>query len=350
MTGPELEHEQHTVLSWAAVIALLVVLWLMIPVGAGILLGAFLAFMVQPRFEELCKRVGARWAAVLSVTGVTLALAVGFGVVGWILVVRGSALAQRVIDESSPGGLVDHAVQSVDRWVTHLGVTHEDLNAHLRDLANHLASRTLGIATAIAAATGGVLLGLFFAILSMHYVLRNWAKVSTRAQQVLPLRPEYTAALFDEFTRVGRTTLVGAVGTAIAQGVFATFGYWISGVTEPAFFGAATAIASFIPVVGVLTVIVPIAVGLFVLGMPGHAAIEIVWSLVTVVFVCDYLIRPRLVRGETEAPALATFVSLFGGVELFGLKGLIVGPVMMAVAMAVLRLYGKEARALHSGS
>jgi predicted PurR-regulated permease PerM len=99
----------------------------------------------------------------------------------------------------------------------------------------------------------------------------------------------------------------------------------------------------------VLTVIVPIAVGLFLLGMPGHAAIEIVWSLVTVVFVCDYLIRPRLVRGETEAPALATFVALVGGVELFGLKGLIVGPVLMAVAMAVLRLYAKEARSLHTG-
>lgn len=193
-----------------------------------------------------------------------------------------------------------------------------------------------------------MLLGLFFAILAMHFVLRNWKTVTERAQQVLPLRPEYTAALFDEFTRVGRTTLVGAVGTAIAQGVFATFGYWLAGVTEPAFFGTATAIASFIPVVGVLTVIIPVAVALFVLGMPGHGAIEIVWSLVTVVGLCDYVIRPRLVRGETEVPALATFIALFGGVEVFGLKGLIVGPVLMAIAMAVLRLYAKEASSIHA--
>ena len=350
MTAPQLEREQHTVLTWAAVLSLIVVLYLIVPVGAGILLGAFLAFMAQPTFERLCARMGTRAAAAVTVLGATLGLAALFGALGWILVVRGSALAQQVVDESKPGGLVDRAVQTVGRWLAHVHITHEDIATHLRDLANHAAERTLGIATSIAAATGGVLLGLFFAILAMHYVLRNWQKVSDHAQEVLPLRPEYTAELFAEFRRVGRTTLVGAVGTAIAQGVFATFGYWLSGVTEPAFFGAATAIASFIPVVGVLTVIVPIAVALFVLGMPGHAAIELAWSLVTVVGLCDYVIRPRLVRGETEAPALVTFVALFGGVEVFGLKGLIVGPVLMAVALAVLRLYAKDARAVRSGA
>jgi len=350
VTAPQLEREQHTVLTWAAVLAVIVVLWLIIPVGAGILLGAFLAFMAQPTFERLCARLGARLAAAVTVLGAALGLAALFGGLGWILVVRGTALADQVVDESKPGGVVDGALQTVSEWVRHFGISHDDLVTHFRDLANAAAVRTLGIATAIAAATGGVLLGLFFAILAMHYVLRNWQKVSDRAEETLPLRPEYTAALFAEFRRVGRTTLVGAVGTAIAQGVFATIGYALSGVTEPAFFGAATAIASFIPVVGVLTVIVPVGLALFGLGMPGHAVLELVWSLVTVVGLCDYVIRPRLVRGETEVPALVTFIALFGGVEVFGLKGLIVGPVLMSVALAVLRLYAKEARAVRAAA
>lgn len=350
MTGVQLEREQHTVLTIAAVVSLIVVLYLIVPVGAGILLGAFLAFMAQPTFERLCVRTGARVAAALTVAGAALGLAALFGGLGWILVVRGTALAERVVDESRPGGVVDRALQTAGQWAAHLGISHADLVGHFRGLANSAAERTLGIATSIASATGGVLLGLFFAILAMHYVLRNWQKVSDRAEQTLPMRPEYTAALFAEFRRVGRTTLVGAVGTAIAQGVFATIGYVLAGVTEPAFFGAATAIASFIPVVGVLTVIVPIAIALFVLGMPGHAIVELVWCLVTVVGLCDYVIRPRLVRGETEVPALVTFVALFGGVEVFGLKGLIVGPVLMAVALAVLRLYAKEARAVRTGA
>jgi predicted PurR-regulated permease PerM len=181
-------------------------------------------------------------------------------------------------------------------------------------------------------------------MLSMHYILRNWELVSRRAQETFPLRPDYTAALFAEFRQVGRTTLLGAVGTGIAQGGFAMIGYWIAGVPEPMFFGALTAVASFVPAVGVLLVIVPVAIGLFLVGEPGHAIVELVWSMVLVVGVCDYWIRPRLVRGESKVPSLVTFAALFGGVEVLGLKGLIVGPVLMALALAILRLYASETR------
>jgi predicted PurR-regulated permease PerM len=110
------------------------------------------------------------------------------------------------------------------------------------------------------------------------------------------------------------------------------------------FFGAATAVASFVPAVGVLLVIIPVGVSLFLINEPGHAVVELAWSLVFVVGICDYVIRPRLVRGEGKVPALVTFAALFGGVETFGLKGLILGPVLMSLALAVLRIYGDEAR------
>ena len=58
----------------------------------------------------------------------------------------------------------------------------------------------------------------------------------------------------------------------------------------------------------------------------------------------DYVIRPRLVGGGGHLPALVTFAALLGGVQVFGLKGLIVGPVLMSLAVAVLRLYATEAR------
>jgi predicted PurR-regulated permease PerM len=96
-------------------------------------------------------------------------------------------------------------------------------------------------------------------------------------------------------------------------------------------------------------VIIPVTIGLFLVNMPGHAAIELTLSLVFVVAICDYVIRPRLVQGETKVPALITFASLFGGVEAFGLKGLILGPVLMSLALAVLRLYAAEARGRSAG-
>jgi len=69
--------------------------------------------------------------------------------------------------------------------------------------------------------------------------------------------------------------------------------------------------------------------------------VELVWGALMVVGFSDYVIRPRLV-GASEMPELLAFIALFGGVEAFGLSGLIMGPVLMALAVAVLRIYARE--------
>jgi predicted PurR-regulated permease PerM len=289
-------------------------------------------------------RVGDRAAAITTVAGASVALAATLGGLGWLFVARGTVLARQLIDAFQPGHEGDRALVALGKLTERLGVSQDDLKDRARSAASDIADRTADIAGTIASTTGSAMLGLFFAMLAMFYVLRNWDLLEQRAEETFPLRPQYTRKLFDEFRSVGRTTLVGAIGTSVAQGVVATFGYWISGVPQPLFFGAATAVASFVPAVGVLLVIVPVSALLFLVDHPGYATLELVYSLVFVVGVCDYVIRPRLVQGESKVPALITFASLFGGVEAFGLKGLILGPVLMSLAFAVLRLYAAEAR------
>ncbi len=346
MEDPETEvaHTEYNALNWAAVLACVVLLWLVAPIGVGILLGTFLAFMAQPPFRWLEKRIGERSGATATVILTMLGFTSAAGGLAWLFVADGTVLAGRLLDAFKPGGPGDGMLAAVARLTESFGMSRPELESHVRELADAAASRATAIAQTIASTTGSALLALFFAMLSMHYILRNWELISKRAPEVFPLRPEYTAALFAEFRQVGRTTLLGALGTAIAQGLFATIGYAIAGVPDPMFFGAATALASFVPAVGVLLVIVPVAVGLFVYGYPGHAIIELIWSLTLVVAVCDYVIRPRLVQGEDKVPSLVTFAALFGGVEVFGFKGLVIGPVMMALAIAVLRLYAAETR------
>lgn len=338
----QLAREEHVALGWAALLASLVLLWLVLPIGVGILLGTCLAFMAQPLFERLEPPLGSRWAALTTVVLSNLTMAGVLGGLAWVLVARGTVLAGQLVAAFQPGGFADETVGSLARLTERFGMTRAELEDRARDLVTAAATRATSIAEGIAATTGSALLALFFAALSMHYILRNWSLVARRARETFPLRPDYTAALFDEFRQVCRTTLLGAVGTAIAQGGFATISYAITGVPQPAFFGALTAIASFVPVVGVLLVLVPVAIGLVFAGQPGHAIVELSLGLVLVVGVSDYVIRPRLVRGESQVPSLITFAALFGGVEVLGLKGLIVGPVLMALAIAVLRLYASE--------
>lgn len=341
---PETNNRQRVALGLAALLAVVVIFWITLPIGIGILLGAFLAFMAEPIFERLTHSIGARWASAATVLGASLSLAAVLGGLGVLFVMRGSVLAGLLSDAFKPGNDGARALAALAHLTERVGVSREDLAERAQSAISHIAAQTAQIAATIAATTGGALLGLLFAMMAMFYVLRNWPAVLARAQETLPLRPEYTRALFDEFRVVGRTTLLGAIGTGLAQGVLASIGFAIVGLPEAVFFGAATAVASFVPVVGVLLVIVPIFGALLLSGHAVAATIELAWSLVFVVGVCDYVIRPRLVRGETKVPALVTFAALFGGVETFGLKGLILGPVLMSLALAVLRIYGDEAR------
>jgi predicted PurR-regulated permease PerM len=139
--------------------------------------------------------------------------------------------------------------------------------------------------------------------------------------------------------------------TGVAQGLLATIGYLLVGLPYPLFFGALTTVASPVPGVGTMLVWVPAGIVLILLGHAARGILLLVWGVLVVTGIPDYVIRPRLVGRESEMPALLTFTALFGGVEVFGLKGLILGPVLMAVAIAVWRLYAEEAhtrRATHS--
>ncbi len=92
-----------------------------------------------------------------------------------------------------------------------------------------------------------------------------------------------------------------------------------------------------LPAVGTLLVWVPAGVYLFVTGHEAMAFVLWAWGALVVVGFSDYVIRPRLV-GDEGVPGILVFIALFGGLEVFGLSGLIAGPLLIALAVAVIRL------------
>lgn len=331
-------------LGWSAAAAAAVIVWIVLPVGVGIFLGMLMGFVLQPVYERARRRLRRERAAALATVLATGALMVGlFGGFGYLFVTKAAALTRDLLAALGPGGSASGLVSGVTARAASVGISADVLESRVREGATEVAARAAAIAEGIAAATAGALLELFFALLAMYFIFVHWPRVSVQAQTVLPLRPTYTRELLAEFRRVGRTTLLGTVVTGFAQGLLAGIGYAIAGVREPIFFGALTALASLVPAVGTLIVWVPIGISLLLTGHVVAGIFVLVWGTTIIAAASDYVIRPRLVGGEGETPALVTFAALFGGVEAFGLKGLILGPVLMLIAIAVLRIYGREA-------
>ncbi len=343
--GEDTTLKEHRALGWSALLAVGVILWIVMPVGVGIFLGTLMGFAMQPLFERFKARLRPPLAALVTVLIVTVAIIATAGGLGYLFVTKGVSLTRDLLAELGPGGSASGFVEKITAGAASLGFSSKIITAKLREGAAGAAERAAGIAELLASATASSLLGLFFAMLTMYFVFAQWPLLAARAQTVLPLRPDYTRSLFDEFRRIGRATLLGTIVTGLAQGLLATVGYAIAGVPEPIFFGAMTAVASLIPAVGTLIVWVPAGIVLIVMGHPARGVLVLAWSALVVVGVSDYVIRPRLVGGEGETPAIVTFAALFGGVEVWGLKGLIMGPVLMLLAVAVLRIYAREEEA-----
>jgi predicted PurR-regulated permease PerM len=124
--------------------------------------------------------------------------------------------------------------------------------------------------------------------------------------------------------------------------VFAAVGFSLAGLSQPLLWATITMLASFLPVVGTAAVWVPVSVVTFAMGRTGAAIFIAIWGFLVVTAVADYVVRPRLVGSHTQVHPLPLLISLIGGVEMLGLMGVLVGPVVMALCLAVLRIYEAE--------
>ncbi|MCA1978043.1 MAG: AI-2E family transporter [Thiobacillus sp.] len=140
-----------------------------------------------------------------------------------------------------------------------------------------------------------------------------------------------------------RAVVFGIVLTALAQGVLAGLGYWVAGITAPVLWGAITALVSLIPFVGPV-VWLGLSANLLAHGETQAALGLFLWGALVVSWV-DNLIRPLVISGPTQVPFLLVFLGVLGGLNAFGLIGLFLGPVLLAISVAIWREWLEHKRA-----
>jgi predicted PurR-regulated permease PerM len=224
-----------------------------------------------------------------------------------------------------------------------LGIDRAALAARVQAQIASAASHAAEAVGVVLQTTTNALLTLLIALWTMYYVLLEWPHIAMRLERLLPLDPRHTRALILEFRDVGRSAFIGTLATAIVQGVFAGIGFAIAGVPHPVTWGIVTALASFIPVVGTGLVWVPVGLYLIYIGKPWWGVFVFAWGALIVMAVSDYVVRPRLVGSKGQGHPLLMLIALLGGIEVFGLGGLIVGPVLMSLFLAIVRIYEREA-------
>jgi predicted PurR-regulated permease PerM len=201
----------------------------------------------------------------------------------------------------------------------------------------------MGASGAALASVLGAVLGLVLVLFLLFFFLRDGKELVRRAMRLVPMEEDRKAALLDHLSSVTRALVLGMLLTAVAQGALTGIGFALVGLPSPVVFGVLAALASLIPLVGTAIVWLPAVIVLLAQGRTGAAIFLTVWSLGLVTSV-DNVIKPLVVSGRAGLPTFAVFLGLVGGLAAFGAIGMFVGPVIVALTIALLR-FAEESRA-----
>lgn len=321
--------------------------WVAHPLWVAILLGVVMAVSVHRPYQALLRRIGEKrrtWAAaiVTFTSGVLLALAGALVIL--TLTNELMKLVTHLDQHQASGTLAGLIGERGARAVDELGVDTQRVYGWARRELSAAASYMATLAALVVRTTSYAILALVVALMTMYYVLLEGPGLARRIERIAPLEPRHTRALIAEAREVGRDAFLGTLATAVIQGVLAFAGYAVLGVPQPVTWAVATAIASFLPVIGTLVVWVPLSGYLLVDGHPVRAILLAAWGVFIVTSLADYVIRPRIVGARGHGHPLLTLIALLGGIEVFGLAGLIIAPIVMSVFVAAFRLYEREVR------
>lgn len=180
----------------------------------------------------------------------------------------------------------------------------------------------------------GTLVGFFMMLFMLFFFLQDGRAMLATFERLIPMPREQRARLLKYVADVTRAVVFGSVATALIQGVIVGVGFAIVGLPSPLVFGVLGAIAAFLPS-GSSIVLIPAVLYLGVAGRWGAALFIALWTIG--MWVAENVLRPILTSKHAEVSTLAIFVGAIGGVSAFGILGLILGPVLLSFAVALVR-------------
>lgn len=328
-----------TVLSYG-IIALIAYLAFRIfePFFVALAWAAVLVVISYRAYEWLEKRTRRSTAALISTLGVTIIL-IAPAVLILVMFLRQGAAALQSLHLSTASGRLYWF-----NWIWfHLEHRFPELNSadvaaelhqYGEQAAQYLAAR-LGSAVGH---TADFLFDLAITIFSMYYMFRDGRSLVAELRRLLPLQAFERERILDDTHDIIHATMLASFLAAASHGALLGLAFLAVGIHAALFWGVLMGFLSLIPVVGSALIWLPAAVGL-VIG--GHVVKGVALALLAtaIVFLVDYVLRPWFISGRSQVGELVVFIGVLGGISLFGALGIVLGPIVVALAADILELY-----------
>ncbi|MGN7293727.1 AI-2E family transporter [Rhizobium sp. SAFR-030] len=318
----------------------------LVPVLAALVIG----FASWPLYRDLLRRtrgnttIGATIAILMVIAFIVVPIGIAISyTIGEVRQWIGWALEVNRFGSAPPLWIVNLPI--VGEWLAGQWIRHVGEPGAVGELVQLVSGANIGnIYRAVVAAGDGVfhlVLTLLFMLIALFFVYRDGSAFSRQidmlGERILPSRWERISRVVPATIS---STVTGMTLIAIGEGIVLGIAYWIAGVPSPVTLGVLTGVMALIPggapLSFTLVSIYLVASGSYFAGFG-----LLIWGSVEL-FIVDKTLRPKLVGGPIKLPFLPTFFGLVGGVKTMGFLGLFIGPVLMALIVAIWREWMRE--------
>lgn len=306
-----------------------------------------LAVLFRPVFRRWLPLVRGRpsMASLLTTLTVILVILVPFGLLVAEVTRQALGLYERItsgeMDLHAPIDFIERSLPALTNLLNDYGIDIEHVRASVESVAGtasqYIATQALAIGQNMLTFT--LLFGLMLYFL--FFFVRDWEQILDGIIRVVPLGDARERRLFAKFAEVARATMKGTLVVAAVQGTIGGVLFAIVGIDAAVFWGVVMAIFSLLPAIGAALIWGPAALLLLATGSVWEGIVLIAGGTF-VIGLADNFLRPLLVGHETKMPDYLVLLSTLGGLAVFGVAGVVIGPLVAALFLVVWEMLAEE--------
>ncbi|MCP4374022.1 MAG: AI-2E family transporter [Deltaproteobacteria bacterium] len=343
------EESRRDIILWVFLIYFVISIfflgWLLWPFVSTIILAAVVTGVFSPVYSYFCGKMRASLASLL--TCVLIFFIIFVPIVFFVgilskeaydvyLMAKGAVLSDNIRNIIEGSKILEKANLILSNF--DIKFTGEELNKAISE-----AGRVIGLflyeqARAITSNILKFLVNSFFMLLIIYYLLIDKDRLHSFILNISPLPDDQDDKLFQKFKDMAGAILIGNGLGGLIQGILGGIVFAVFGLKSPFFWGVIMGLVAFLPIVGIGVIFIPAALYLFLAGRIASGIFFIIFYVILSGGI-EYIFKPKLVGQRVQMHTLLVFLSIIGGLKLFGILGIIYGPLIITAFLTLTDIY-----------
>ncbi len=319
--------------------------WLLWPFVSTIILAAVVTGIFIPVYRYFNRKCKPSLASILTCIVIFFVIFIPIvsfvGILskeayGMYLMAKGAVLSDNIQNLLEGSMVLEKANLLLSNF--NINITGEELNKAISEVGRIVGLFLYEQARAITSNILKFLVNFFFMLLIIYYFLIDRKRFLSFVVDLSPLPDDQDEKLFQKFKDMAGAILIGNGLGGLIQGILGGIVFAIFGIKSPFLWGVIMGLMAFLPIVGIGIIFIPAAIYLFLVGRIAAGIFFIIFYVILSGSI-EYIFKPRLVGHRVQMHTLLVFLSIIGGLKLFGILGIIYGPLIVTAFLTLTDIY-----------